>query len=226
MDTSWLTGTELFQGIPAAELPGLLACLGASTRRCRRGETVCRPGDVLPALGVVLSGGVNVENYDFWGSRAILGHAGPGEIFGEAYACLPGERMLVGVAAAEETELLFLRTERLLHPCETVCPRHTAIIRNLLAVTARKNIRLTGKIFHTAPKTIRGRVLAYLSDQARRTGRAQFDVPFDRQQLADYLQVDRSALSAELGRMRRDGLIDFYRSTFRLLASDGAAQKT
>ena len=209
--------SPLFRGIPSEELNALLDCMGAARRRYRRGELILRRGDLAQRLGLVLSGGVNIESVDVWGSRSILGHVGPGQVFAETYACLPGEPLMVDAVAAQRTEVLFLNTARLLRTCPSACAHHAALIRNLLAVTSQKNLALSRRIFHTSPKTIRGRLLSYLSAQALRENSRSFAIPFDRQQLADYLGVDRSALSAELGRMRAEGLIRFRKNEFELL---------
>ena len=217
MDYQFLAGILLFQGLSPDVLPDLLAGLGAGTRFYPRGEAVLRTGDRTGRLGLVLSGGVNIESVDVWGSRSILGHVGPGQVFAETYACLPGEPLMVDAVAAQRTEVLFLNTARLLRTCPSACAHHAALIRNLLAVTSQKNLALSRRIFHTSPKTIRGRLLSYLSAQALRENSRSFAIPFDRQQLADYLGVDRSALSAELGRMRAEGLIRFRKNEFELL---------
>lgn len=124
---------------------------------------------------------------------------------------------MVDAVAAESSEILFIQAARVLETCPSSCAHHHALIRNLLSLSAQKNLRLSRKIFHTAPKTIRARLLSYLSDQAIRCGRRSFTIPFNRQQLADYLNVERSALSNELSKMQQDGLIETERNYFRLL---------
>ena len=199
MDFLFLSQTALFRGCSPRETADMLQCLRAERRVYEKDRVICHAGDTVEALGLVLSGGVNIESVDVWGSRSILGHVGPGQVFAETYACLPGEPLMVDAVAAQRTEVLFLNTAR------------------LLAVTSQKNLALSRRIFHTSPKTIRGRLLSYLSAQALRENSRSFAIPFDRQQLADYLGVDRSALSAELGRMRAEGLIRFRKNEFELL---------
>ena len=173
-------------------------------------------GDRVSELGLVLSGSVLIENDDLWGNRSILDRIGPGQIFAETYACVPGEKLLVTVTAAEKTEVLFLNVGKILRVCTNACSFHARLIRNLLTLSARKNLNLSRRIFHTSAKSIRGRLLSYLSWQAVKQGSREFDIPFNRQQLADYLGVDRSAMSAELGKMKREGLIQVDRSHFRM----------
>ena len=205
MDFLFLSQTALFRGCSPRETADMLQCLRAERRVYEKDRVICHAGDTVEALGLVLSGGVNIESVDVWGSRSILGHVGPGQVFAETYACLPGEPLMVDAVA------------RLQRTCPSACAHHAALIRNLLAVTSQKNLALSRRIFHTSPKTIRGRLLSYLSAQALRENSRSFAIPFDRQQLADYLGVDRSALSAELGRMRAEGLIRFRKNEFELL---------
>ena len=217
MEIGDLIRTPLFRGADAGEASRILECLGAERRRYGRDQTIYRAGDTVTALGLVLSGSVSIENDDFWGNRSILDRVEPGQVFAETYACVPGEPLMVSAVAAEPSEVLFLSVARLLAPCAKGCACHALLIRNLLSISAQKNLRLSRRIFHTSAKTIRGRLLSYLSYQAARAGGGEFEIPFNRQQLADYLGVDRSALSAELGKMRREGLLETDRNRFRLL---------
>lgn len=217
MNFLFLTETPLFRGITAQELEDMLACLGTDVRSYEKGQMIYRTGDVITSLGVVLSGSVLIENDDIWGNTTVLDCVGPGQIFAETYACTPDEPLMVNVVAAEPAQILFLNVGRVLHACSNACGHHTALIHNLLTLSAQKNLNLSRKIFHTSPKSIRGRLLSYLSYQSMRSGSSTFTIPFNRQQLADYLNVDRSALSNELSKMQRDGLIRVERNHFTLL---------
>lgn len=216
MDFMFLSHTVLFRGTTPEEVERMVACLGAVERQFDKGEVLCHAGDSVESLGLVLSGGVNIESHDSWGNTSILSHVAPGQIFAETYACLPGEPLMVDVVAAAHTDVLFLNTVRVLQTCPDTCAHHAKLIRNLLFVLAQKNLNLSRRIFHTSPKTIRGRLLSYLSFQAIRQGSSRFTIPFNRQQLADYLDVDRSALSKELGKMRNEGLLTFTKNKFDL----------
>ncbi|MFR9161118.1 MAG: Crp/Fnr family transcriptional regulator [Ruthenibacterium lactatiformans] len=156
MDFLFLSQTALFRGCSPRETADMLQCLRAERRVYEKDRVICHAGDTVEALGLVLSGGVNIESVDVWGSRSILGHVGPGQVFAETYACLPGEPLMVDAVAAQRTEVLFLNTARLLRTCPSACAHHAALIRNLLAVTSQKNLALSAD-FHTSPKTIRGR---------------------------------------------------------------------
>ena len=206
--------SELFAGIEAQELENLLNCLKPLKKTYKKGEYVCRAGEPLRFMGFVLSGSVNIERNDAWGNQSLLGRVEAGEVFGETYACVPGEILMVDVAAVEPCEILFLDMGKLLATCSSACGFHNRLIQNLVRVMAAKNLNLSRKINDTAPKSIRGRLLSYLSYQVVKQGGYKFEIPFNRQQLADYLGVDRSAMSNELSKMQREGLIEYRRNWF------------
>ena len=219
-ESAWLK-TPLFAGLTEADADKLLQCLQGERRSFRKGQAIYHMGDTAQALGLVLSGSAHIESCDAWGKRSLLGVVQAGQIFAEVYACVPEEPMQVSVIAAEPTEALFLRTDRMLGTCSTTCPFHAQLLRNLLMVMARKNLQLSQRMRCTAPRTIRERLTVYLSDQATRQGSNTFVIPFNRQELADYLEVDRSALSNELSKMRREGLLEVDRKAFTLSAETG-----
>ena len=211
-----LAMTPLFSGSKPEEIDTMLGCLAARERRYGKGARIHRMGDVITTVGLVLEGSVRIESVDVWGNVSVLGVKGAGGMFGEAYAAVPDEPLMVDVVAAEDTTVLFLNLSKVLATCPRACPHHSRTSANTIAIIARQSLALSRRILHVAPKTIRGKALAYLSDVAERAGKREFDIPFDRQQLADYLGVDRSALSAELSRMQKAGLIETRRSHFVL----------
>lgn len=217
MDTKFLANTILFRGASPGEIETMLGCLGAETRRYAKGETIYHAGDVVSAIGLVLSGRASIEIDDVWGNKSILDHVQPGQVFAESYACVPGEPLMNSVVAAEHTEILFLDVGRVLHICQNACGFHNKLVRNLLFVASRKNLNLSRRSILTSAKSIRSRLLSYLSYEATARGSREFTISFNRQQLADYLNVDRSAMSSELGKMQKDGLIEVERSHFRLI---------
>ena len=219
MDYTFLADTILFRGIAPKEIKSMLHCLQATVKTYPRGANIYNAGDTATFMGLVLSGGVSIESDDIWGNRSILDHVAPGQMFAENYACVPGEPLMVNVVAIEQTEILAMHAEKLFTVCSNVCGSHSKLIRNLLSISAQKGLNLSRRIMHTSSKTIRGRLLSYLSFQARKNGSREFDIPFNRQQLANYLSVDRSAMSAELSRMQRDGLLQVRRSHFVLCSS-------
>lgn len=205
-----ISALPLFRGVPAEELPALLARASARTCAFQKGELLLRRGDVTRRLGLVLEGSVHIIREDFWGNRSIVGLAGPGEVFAESYA-LAGEPLEVSVLAAAPGAALFLEADGL---------ADARLTANLLHLLARKNLMLTRKMRHMARRTTRDKLLSYLSAQALAAGSSEFDIPMDRQQLADYLAVDRSAMSAALGKLRDEGVLTFRKNHFRLLGEE------
>ena len=211
-----LTAARLFRSMAPADIEALLACVSAHERSYSRGEFLLCAGEECPCLGLVLRGGVHVVREDFWGRRDIIAELRPGDAFAESFACT-GAPLSVDVLASEDCAALYLDAGRALSGCPSACAFHTQLIRNLTGVIAESNLRLNEKIAHVTRRSTREKLLSYLSAQARRAGSSRFELPLNRQQLADYLAVDRSAMSAELGRMRDEGLIRFARSHFELL---------
>ena len=201
-----ISALPLFRGIAAGELPALLDRSSAREVRFAKGELLLHRGETPRSLGLVLEGGVHIIREDFWGNRSIVGLAGPGEIFAESYA-LAGKPLAVSVLAAADGRALFLDAGHL----------SQRLSANLLALLAEKNLMLTEKMRHMARRTTREKLLSYLSAQALRAGTAEFDIPLDRQQLADFLAVDRSAMSAALVKLRDEGVLEFRKNHFRLL---------
>ena len=237
-DLDFIRTTAFFRGLGAEDLAEALRTLRAAVKTYDRGELILHAGEPTERMGLVLSGSVTIESNDLWGTRTILSHAGPGEFFAETYAMLPGEVLLVDAAANEDCRILFLNMTALrgdaavadaalpdaaAWPDAAASPAKKgsgswrgALIRNLLHISFRKNLILSGRAFHTAPHAVRARVMSYLNTMALRSGSNTFEIPFDRQQMADYLDVERTALSKELGRMRDDGLISFRKNRFTL----------
>ena len=220
MEISWmLARVPLFAGIDREELPGLLGCVNAWEREFQKGDVLLHRGDRTASLGLVLSGTVQVIREDFWGNRSVVGLVEAGEIFAESYA-LAGQPLEVSVQAVSPGRVLFLNGEKMISGCAQVCGFHEQLSRNLLSLLARKNLMLTEKMRHMARKTTREKLLSYLSAQAVRAGAPEFDIPMDRQQLADFLGVERSAMSATLSRLRDEGVLEFHKSHFRLLRQE------
>lgn len=214
-----LSDAPLFRGIPAEEVDAMLPCLGASRRAYRRGERVMRAGQVTTRVGVLLEGRLHVEMPDAWGNVSVLESVGPGEPFAVAYACGKEGVLDVDVVADADSTVATLEAARVLHPCERQCACHGALVRNLLMSMANKNIAMNRRAMAMAPKTVRGKILSYLSVQQTVAGMSEFAIPFTQEKLASYLGVDRSTLSAELSALRKEGVIDYKGRTFRLMGS-------
>ncbi|MCR5289750.1 MAG: Crp/Fnr family transcriptional regulator [Treponema sp.] len=214
MNQNALKKNPLFAGISETDLPDVLTFLNGTVHQLSKGQTVFYSDTVIHQIGIVLEGRIQIESTDFWGNKTILDSLGSGTVFAETYA-LTKVPLMVDVLATQNSKILLLQTDIL----EKTNNKFSQIItKNLLTISMKKNLHLSQRIFHTSAKTIRGRLLSYLSSQAPHNVKtAEFDIPFDRQQLADYLQVDRSALSAELSKMKSDGLIDYWKNHFKLL---------
>lgn len=194
----------------------MLACLRAEKKDFPKDAFLMRTGDTAESIGLVLSGSVLVIQEDVWGNRNILSKADAGQTFAAAYACAPGSIMNVSVAAETPVTAMFLNVKRVLNVCPSACAHHSRMIRNLLGELAEKNLRFSEKLSHMGQRTTRAKLMSYFSAEAQRLGKYEFDIPFSRQQLADYLAVERSGLSLELGKMHREGLLDFHKSHFVL----------
>ncbi|MGF7109123.1 Crp/Fnr family transcriptional regulator [Treponema pedis] len=217
MDFFMLSHTVLFRGLTIDEIKSVLPCLGAKERQYVKGESVWHTGSTVTSFGLVLSGGVLIENDDIWGNKTVLNKIGTGKVFGETYAFASGEALMVNVVAAEECRILFLQVKPLLTVCKKMCGYHNKIIENLIFIFAQKNLHLSRRMFHISSKSIRGRLRSYLSYQATKAGAWEIELPFNRQQLADYLGVDRSALSNEISKMQKEGLIKAEKNRFHII---------
>ncbi|MDO4573000.1 MAG: Crp/Fnr family transcriptional regulator [Clostridia bacterium] len=211
-----IKNAALFGGIADGELAAMLDCLAAEERRYGRGEYILRAGDSTDSIGLMLSGSALIIQEDYWGNRNIIGRAAQSDLFAESFACSPSSRLNVSVVAEGDCAVLWLGIARVLTACPSACAHHSKMVRNLLSELASKNLSLNEKLTHTGQRTIREKALSYLSSQAQKQSSREFDIPFSRQQLADYLSVERSALSAELSKLRGAGVIDFRKNHFTI----------
>ena len=220
MDTRQLQQSVLFRGMTELEITKALQVLEAHEKSFQKGETLLIAGTITERMGLVLEGSVTIESNDVWGNRTIISHVGQGQVFAETYALLENEPMLVDVTASEDCRVFFLRSGRIQSLKNSLEPWALKYITNLLTISMHKNLILSGRSFHTAPKTIRGRVMAYLNSVSLQKHSREFDIPFDRQQMADYLNLERSALSKELGKMQKDKLIFCKKNHFLIRQTD------
>ncbi len=207
----------LFDGIDEADLMRMLHCLGARVDSYDKKYTVFREGDPARLIGIMLSGSAQISRTDYFGNRSILGNAYAGELFGEAFACAGEGVMNVSVTAVEECEIMFIDCSHILHTCKNGCAFHHRLIYNLMKTLATKVLDLHRRVEITSKRTTRDKLMEYLAQCADAAGSDSFEIPFDRQELADYLEVDRSGLSAEIGKLRDEGVLESRRSHFKLL---------
>ena len=211
-----LSQCPLFSEISREDLSGMLQCLGARSVSYEKGRTVFLEGDPALWVGVVLTGEVQILREDLDGNRSILAAAEPGQLFGEVFACAQLDRLPVTVIASADSRILQLACRRIIETCSQSCIFHSQLIHNLLKIVARKNLMLNQKIDFISRRTTREKLMAYLTAQAKAADSRIFSIPYNRQELADYLGVERSAMSAELGKLKKEGTIDFHRNHFTL----------
>jgi cAMP-binding proteins - catabolite gene activator and regulatory subunit of cAMP-dependent protein kinases len=219
MNLNTLRDSALFAGIAEEELMKLSKCLMARQRAFDKEAFILRAGEPVNPVYFILSGTVHIVDEDFWGNRAIIETMEKDTLFGEAYVFSGAERHLVSVVAAEPTVLLEINPHKLFESCMNGCTCHAKLTRNALGIVSEKIVRLTEKLGHIMQRTLREKLLSYLSLCSQREKTSVFDIPYSRQQLADYLCVDRSALSHELSRLQKEGLLRYQRSHFELLVN-------
>ena len=212
-----LESCPLFHGIDSHDLTIMLPCLGARVSSYQKNEMIFREGDPPRDVGIVLSGAAQIVREDFYGNRSIVARMGPAELFGESFACAGVPTLPVSVTAAEDCSVFLIDCRRITVSCNNACSFHNRMIYNLLQVVATKNLMFNQKIEITSHRTTREKLMAYLLLQAKQQNKTSFTIPYDRQALADYLCVDRSAMSVEISKLRKDGIIACEKNHFELL---------
>lgn len=214
---SVLKNNPLFRGISPTEIEALLDCMQAGIKRYSKGEYVFRQGDKMEQLTILLEGRLHVQSDDYWGNRTILNVIHPGEMFGEAYVMQPDTMFLNNAVAMESCTVAFFDLRKMTSACSTACSFHHMLIHNLFLAISAKNRRLVQKLEHISKRSTREKLLSYLSEQSKLHNSSSFTIPFNRQQLADFLSVDRSAMSNELCKLRDEGMLEFNKNSFKLL---------
>ncbi len=212
-----LKRTRMFAGVTEDEISSILTCLDAKVFNYQKGDYVFRQGEYLSDITILLAGNLYIQNDDYWGNRSILGQISVGDMFGEAYAA-PGSGALQNdVVAVEDSAVIFFNVKHILSTCPTACRFHSTVIQNLFFAISEKNRKLVQKLAHMSMRSTREKLISYLSEESKNQNSSSFTIPFNRQQLADFLSVDRSAMSNELCKMRNDGLLEFDKNSFKLL---------
>ena len=212
-----LAKTRLFDGASEEEIGMMLNCLQAKLQTYKKGEYVLHQGEDLSNITVLVEGGLHIQRDDYWGNRSIINVIGVGEMFGEAYVAPDSGALLNDVIAVEDSVVLFFDVKRTLTTCPSACPFHAVVVQNLFFAISEKNRKLVQKLGHMSKRSTREKLMSYLSEEAKKQNSATFSIPFNRQQLADFLSVDRSAMSNELCKMRDEGLLIFEKNRFTLL---------
>lgn len=207
----------LFDGIDHKDLSAMLGCIGGKVLDYAKGETLWHEGDPATHVGMVLSGAVRLEREDYYGNRSIVVRRGTAELFCESYACAAVPALPVSVVADEDCSVLIMDCRRITVSCSNACVFHSRIIFNLLRLVAESNLVYDQKIQITSRRSTREKLMTYLLSEAKLSGSAEFTIPYDRQELADYLEVERSGLSAEISKLRKEGILESEKNRFRLL---------
>ncbi len=218
LNVETLKDIVLFKDMHQNEIETALQKLEAHAQKYKKGRAVLHAGASTLEIGILLSGSITIESNDAWGNKTILSLVTAPGFFAETYALMPSEPLLVDVRANDDCKILFLRIDGL-SKIKTSEDWATKFVKNLLAVSVQKNLLLARRALHTSPKTVRGRVMAYLNSVSLARQNRNFEIPFDRQQMADYLNVDRTALSKELSKMSAEGIIEFHKNRFKICAT-------
>ena len=207
----------LFAQIREDHLLRMLGCLGAKVVQFDKKYTILAEGKPAKYIGIVLSGSAQIMQMDYYGNRSLLAVSGPGEMFGEAFACAETKALPVSVIAGEPSDIMLIDCSHILHTCSNNCGFHQQMIFNLMKDLATKTIAFHKKVEITSKRSTREKLITYLSIYAKKVNSNKFEIPFDRQELADYLEVERSGLSAEISKLRNEGIIESNKNHFKLL---------
>jgi len=207
----------LFQGIRQEDMGAMLHCTGYHMGTYRRGQVIALESEQIKQVGIVAAGAVDMIKEDLWGNKTLLMRLRKSEMFGETFACSEDTRSVVTFTAAEDTQVLFIPFYKIMHTCSMACEFHQRLVENMVRIIAAKNRELLRKVEIISKKTLREKILTYLSAQAQLQGSRYFEIPLGRVELAEYLCADRSALTRELSSMKEDGLIDYEKNLFKIL---------
>ena len=211
-----LKKTQLFSGVSEEEVALMLTCLGARLYTYQKGDYVFRQGEHLGDITVLVEGSLHIQKDDYWGNRSILSRIAVGEMFGEAYIAPESGALLNDVVAIEDSAVMFFNVKRIITTCSSACRFHAMVVQNLFFAISEKNRKLVQKLGHMSKRSTREKLISYLSEEAKKHNSASFAIPFNRQQLADFLSVDRSAMSNELCKLRDEGLLAVEKNRFEL----------
>lgn len=213
---SVLLDSPLFEGFDPDQLQRLLDCVHATQHTYQKNEIIFPAGGTVDAISVILQGHVDTVQEDFWGNQVLLGRFRPGQIFADSFVLAQSDALPFTAISVRRSVILMLAYPRILTVCARTCRCHTPLVKNLLSISARKNIFLLQKVNHVTQRTVREKLLAFLSSRAAKEGSSRFILPYTHQSLADYLAVDRSSVSSELRKLQREGLLSYDKNMFEL----------
>ena len=212
-----LKKTQLFSGVSDEEIKAMLNCLQARLCTYKKGEYIIKQGEHIHNIIVLVEGKLHIQRDDYWGNRSIINMVSVGDMFGEAYAAPESGALMNDVLAVEDSIVIFFDVNRIITVCSSACRFHSMVVKNLFFAISEKNRMLIQKLTFMTKRTTREKLIAYLSEESKRQNSKEFSIHFNRQQLADFLSADRSAMSNELCKMRDEGLIEFHKNRFVLL---------
>ena len=195
-----------------------MECFHARVRKYEKEEMIIRQGDIISNIYLIIDGGVNIEKDSYWGRRIIISRLGKNQNLALSFVGSKNVESSVDAITVEDTLVLILSYEKCTSMCQNACTRHKVLINNLFQILSKENIELIQKIENVSQKTIRDKVLTFLSNEAQKNHSNRFDIEFNRQDLADYLNVDRSAMSFELSKLQKEGLIKYNKNHFELMS--------
>lgn len=214
---STLKETKLFNGLENEEIISMLSCLRAKLNTYKKGEYVLRQGEYLSNVFILVEGNLHIQNDDYWGNHSILRQISAGEMFGESYIGPDSGALLNDVVAITDSTVISFDLKKIITACSSACPFHTTVVQNMFFAISEKNRKLVQKVGHMSKRSTREKLISFLSEEAKKHNSSNFTISFNRQQLADFLSIDRSAMSKELCKMRDEGLLEFDRNWFKLL---------
>lgn len=207
----------LFKDINSNHLLAMLKCLGAQIQSFTKNQDIMCEGTPATHIGIVLSGQAQLIQIDYYGNRNIITCIEPAQLFGESFACAETESLPINVTATCDTDILLINCRRITQACSNACSFHSQIIFNLMKVVATKNLLFNQKIEITSKRSTKEKLIAFLLNEAKKNQSNSFTIPYDRQELADYLGVERSGLSSEIGKLRKAGFIEDNKKNFTIL---------
>ncbi len=215
-DLEILRTNELFNGISAEDTFHMLQCLRVRRHIYKKGNFVLLAGEPFTHIGIVLEGSADILFEDALGRRSILTTIGPGEMFGEGAVTSKVEASPVSIYVTEDSAICFLEYPFMIRGCSKNCDYHSRLVENMLEIMSRKLILMNRKLNYALTRSLRDKIVAYLADEYGTQRKRTFDIGYNREELANYLSVDRSSLSRELAKMKDETLIDFRKSRFTL----------
>lgn len=208
---------SLFENIATENFAEMLKCLDAKIRTYKKNQGIISEGDKISQIGIVLKGTVQITRMDYYGNRNIVAAIEPTQLFGESFVCARTNAVGINADAAEDCEIMFLSGEKIMSSCRNACEFHNRLIYNLMKILAEKNLMFNRKIEIISKKTTREKLMTYLLQQAKQQSSDSFEIPYNRQELADFLGVDRSGLSAEIGKLRSEGVVECHNNKFTII---------